>query len=448
MSKDWKDEFLGKLGAESILLDEESRNRLSKDYYWYSPILEKKLAPMTADGIVIPNNIEELIEAVKLAVEYKLPITIRGAGTGNYGQCIPLQGGIVLDMSRLKEMIEIVPGSARVQAGVKLGLLESTLRKSGQQMCIYPSTFVKSTAAGFISGGSAGIGSIEWGFLWDGNVIEITVLTVEEEPKLLKVSGKQNLLNYIHAYGTTGIITEVVYRTTNRTEYIQVMLSFDETVDALSFANEIAYKKNIGKRLISQAQWPLPSFFLPLAKYVVPEKDVVFLEVNEESLADIESIAAQYHGSISHIIPASNYQKGITFSDYTWNHATLWGMKAKPQTTYLQCEYHQKDFLEQIKLVKERFQDDYLLHFEFLSNDGQVTPQCIPLIQFRSEEELTEMVNFLHAVGVQTFDPHTYILEEGGWTEHIDAVIATKRLNDPYGLLNPGKIGKLGNSLG
>ncbi|MFM1655410.1 FAD-binding oxidoreductase [Brevibacillus sp. B_LB10_24] len=443
MNANWEKRFLAELGQEGILLDDESRERLSKDYYWYSPILKPKLAQYLADGIVVPKSEEELVKVIKIAVEHRIPVTLRGAGTGNYGQAIPLTGGIVLDMSQLQEVLEIQPGYARVQAGVKLGQLERRLREAGQEMCIYPSTFMKSTAAGFVCGGSAGIGSVEWGFLWDGNVMELTVLTMEEEPRRLTISGKENLLTYIHAYGTTGIVTEVVYRLTTRTEWTQIITSFDSTADALRFANELAYDSSVKKRLISQCEWPIPAYFLPLAKLIVPEKDVVFLEVSEENQTQVEALVHKHHGQVSHVIPAANYHKGISLSDYTWNHSTLWGMKANPNLTYLQCEFHRTDFLQQVSQIKARFGDEYLTHFEYLRNDGLITPQCIPLITFQSEEKLAEMVRFLHSIGVQTFDPHTFILEEGGWTEHIDAVIATKQQNDPYSLLNPGKIGKL-----
>ena len=67
-----------------------------------------------------------------------IPVTVRGAGTGNYGQAVPLYGGVVLDLARMDQIEEIQPeGVAVCQPGVRLGVLESEARKEGWELrCI------------------------------------------------------------------------------------------------------------------------------------------------------------------------------------------------------------------------------------------------------------------------------------------------------------------------
>lgn len=140
MAVEWEKEMIGLLGEARLLLDTESKERLSKDYYWYSPVLERQLKEKIADGIVIPKDEREVSAVLSFAYRHRIPVTVRGAGTGNYGQAVPLEGGIVMDMSQLDEILEVGDGYVRVQCGVRLGSLEKHLRERGQELRIYPST--------------------------------------------------------------------------------------------------------------------------------------------------------------------------------------------------------------------------------------------------------------------------------------------------------------------
>ena len=56
--------------------------------------------------------------------------SLLGAGTGNYGQCVPLQGGIILDLSLMDKLEDITEdGVAVCQPCLRLGALESEARK-------------------------------------------------------------------------------------------------------------------------------------------------------------------------------------------------------------------------------------------------------------------------------------------------------------------------------
>src|SRR5258708_23849926 len=70
-------------------------DRLSHDFYWYSPVLRPQLASKVADIAVQPRDTQELIAVLQYAGRHEVPVTVRGAGTGNYGQCVPLEGGIL-----------------------------------------------------------------------------------------------------------------------------------------------------------------------------------------------------------------------------------------------------------------------------------------------------------------------------------------------------------------
>jgi FAD/FMN-containing dehydrogenase len=438
MSTEWILALAELLGEGKLLLDEASIGKLSKDYYWYSPVLEPKLKDKVAECIVLAATEQEVSMAMAFAYRHQIPITVRGAGTGNYGQAVPLEGGIVLDLSGLDQVIEIGDGYVRVQCGVRMGALEKKTREAGQELRIYPSTFVKATIGGFVSGGSGGIGSITWGNLWDGNVLEAVVYTMEEVPRRLVIHGEE-LPNYIHNYGTTGVLTELLIPLAPSVEWMQTIVSFDTLEESLLFADALARNSDVKKRLIAPMEWPIPSFFIPLTKHLEPGAHAVLLETEDGTLDALAALAAAFQGRISYVMDASSYHKVIGLSDFTWNHTTLWALKADPSITYLQAGFSPSRFIEQMKDIKKKYGDEVLLHFEWTRNGGKVAPGAIPLVKYSSEERLYEIIGFCESIGVTIHDPHIWELK-GGRAGGLANMQRKKLENDPLGLLNPGKI--------
>lgn len=435
----WEKALKEQFSEEIVHVDDATREKLSKDYYWYSPVLNRQLEHIqAADAVLIPRNADEVAQILAFGYQHHIPVTVRGAGTGNYGQAVPLQGGIVMDLSRMDEILEIGPGFARLQCGVRLSIIDKKAREAGQEIRIYPSTYVKATVGGFVSGGSGGIGSITHGNLWDGNVLEAVVYTMEETPQRLVITGDE-LVNYIHNYGTTGIMTEVTIPLSPRTDWAQAIAHFDTFENSMLFGEALAREDAIPKRLVAPMEWPIPSYFVPFAKVIKAELAAVMLEFAEDSLPLVEALAARYGGYIGHYIEAKQYRKTIGVSDFTWNHTTLWAMKTDASMTYLQAGFRLDSYIEQIRELKAKFGDEVYLHFEWVRSGGAITPTALPVVRFQSEERLYEIIAFCESIGVKIFDPHTWVLDHGGRGE-VGSMERKKRENDPRGLLNPGKI--------
>ncbi|UOQ83369.1 FAD-binding oxidoreductase [Gracilibacillus salinarum] len=437
----WKDRLMQLIGEENVIVKEAAVDRLSKDFYWYSPVLQEQLRDKVADCAVAPKTIEELKTLVRFAVENRIPLTPRGAGTGNYGQGVPLFGGIVLDLTKLNQIVEVNDTKVRTQAGVKMGMLEKTLRQEEKELRIFPSTFMKSTVGGFLCGGSGGIGSIRWGNLWDGNVSEVTIMTIEEEPRILTVSGEE-MHDYIHNYGTTGILVEAVLPVESKTEWSQFIVSFTTFQQAVLFCDELAHDEAITKRLVSVCEWPIPAHFQQLKKHLTEDKSIAMLEIAEPSVPLLHELIDKYKGDVSFTIPADKYHKGLKVSDFTWNHATLWAHKHGENITYLQARFDPKRVFEQMRLIREKFEYEVQFHFEFMKIKGEVTPGSLPIVEYKSKERLYEIIDFFQENGVSVNDPHTYLLGSGGYDLRMKEIETLKRQNDPYDLLNKGKIPK------
>ena len=89
----------------------------SRDFYWYSPVLKRQLDAVTGDIVVAPANETELTQVMAACFELQIPLTPRGGGTGNYGQAMPLSGGVVLDLSGMKQVTKVAPGSQMSRPG-------------------------------------------------------------------------------------------------------------------------------------------------------------------------------------------------------------------------------------------------------------------------------------------------------------------------------------------
>ncbi len=428
------------VGPEHVVTEPPELDRLSKDYYWFSPILEAQLAGKLADAAVHVQTSDQVAEIVRLAVRHEIPLTPRGAGTGNYGQAVPLRGGLVLHLGGLRQIAEIGDRRARVQAGVRLGTLERKARPRGQELRIYPSTYVAATVGGFVAGGNAGIGSVTWGTHWDGNVLGVTAMTMEDPPRRVELEGDA-LHTIIHSYGTTAIITEVTLPLAPATPWEQCVLSFARFERAMTFARELAEDDGVPKRLVSVHEWPIPSYFGHLAREgaIVPGHACLLLEIAEGQTSPVARRAAAYGGALTWSAPAGTYHRGTAVSDFSFNHTTLWAKRADPGLTYLQVVFDRDTVLAQIDQIRQRFPGEVWMHIEYMRVRGVVEPRALPILRFISPERLEEMQTFLDAIGAPVRRPHSCQLDLSR-NKYVGPILSAKREWDPRGLLNPGKL--------
>jgi hypothetical protein len=96
---------------------------------------------------------------------------------------------------------------------------------------------------------------------------------------------------------------------------------------------------------------------------------------------------------------------------------------------------------DQLRRLKEKFGDEILFHMEFMKNGaGRVVPGAIPVVYFKSEQRLNEMIAFCRAIGVYVANPHVNNVEGGGRYRDDNVQLLAKYRYDPKGLMNPGKM--------
>jgi len=417
--------------------------RLSQDFSWFSPVLQRQLKDKIADAVVRPRTEDEIRALVSACVRRSVPITIRGSGTGNYGQTTPLAGGVVLDMTAFNALQWVGTGVARAQAGMRLGELEKNTRPSGQELRCVPSTYRSATLGGLFGGGFGGIGSINYGPLGaPGNVLGLRAMTIEAEPQVIELRGAEAMRMH-HLWGTNGLVLELEMGLAPAHPWLENLVIFEAFDKALAFADALARAPGIVKREVAFFGSPVPDHLAQLAEHLPKGCHAVLSLVAESCEAPMLELVAAHGGTVSYRKTAEEVHKSNrTLMEFTWNHTTLHALKVDKALTYLQSGFTPGRHVQQITEMEALFAGEVLMHVEFLRNlDGLLTCSALQLVRFTTEERLDEIIRMHRERGVHINNPHVNIVEDGKAGGALPPeVIALKKRFDPQGLLNPGKL--------
>ncbi|NND40530.1 MAG: FAD-binding oxidoreductase [Silicimonas sp.] len=416
----------------------------SRDFFWYSPVLKDRLDHVVADFVVRPRDEAEVIEVLKTCYAHDVPVTTRGAGTGNYGQAMPLAGGCVMHLRHMDKVKEIHPGRVICEPGVLLKDLDAATKEhSSQEIRMFSSTWATATIGGFIAGGSGGVGSCTWGSLRDlGNIIRLRVVTMEAEPRILEFTGEE-LPRVSHAYGTNGIITEIEMPLAMAYDWTEMFVATDDFMDAIRFAEDLANQDGILMKLGTVFEAPVAhDYFQRVKPHVEQDTNLIALMIAPHSMDGfLTFLARRPEARLIYRSDDNDWARhpGPVF-EYGWNHTTLRAIKVDPSITYLQVRYAYPNHLALIERMRDEFSPGILQHLEVLREGGKVMFAGLSLVKFTSEDRLDEIIRLHEDAGAMIFNPHRYTLEEGGRQTVDDRQLRFKREADPKGLLNPGKM--------
>lgn len=438
-SLDW-DRFIASLEGIEVIRDPAQVAKLSKDYYTYSPILQSLLSDKIGDLVVRPASEAEVLKVAKACVESRIPLTVRGAGTGNYGQCIPLQGGVILDLTQMQTVKWMKPGIACVEPGARLAAIDKQTRETGWEIRMAPSTYRTATIGGFIGGGSGGIGSITYGQLRDrGNLHAVRVVTMEDQPRVIELRG-DDVQKVNHAYGTNGIITELEIPLGPAYPWTELIVTFPDFMTAARFGQKLGDSDGLIKKLICICAAPIPNYFAAFRNAVPADSHCALLMIAEPCLELFSELVQEFGGKICYQKAAQDASKGVAIAEYTWNHTTLHARSVDPSLTYLQTLLPPDKELKLLEHLYHHFGDEVMMHLEFIRVGGVVAPAALQIVRFTTPDRLRNIIKYHEDNGAFIANPHTYILEDGG-RKTIDPVqLQFKEMVDPYGLLNPGKM--------
>ncbi|HYP85699.1 FAD-binding oxidoreductase [Variovorax sp.] len=431
------------LPALDWITDKSRIARLSQDFAWFSPVLHRQLKDKVADAVVRPRSEEEIRMLVAACVRLRVPITLRGSGTGNYGQTTPLAGGLVLDMSAYNALLWVRPGVARAQAGIRLGELEKRALETSQELRCMPSTYRSATLGGLFGGGFGGVGSINYGPLAaPGNVLGVRAMTIEAEPRVVELRGAEAMRMH-HLWGTNGLVLELEVGLAPAHPWLESLVVFEDFDRALAFGDALAQAPGLVKREVAFFASPVPDHLAQLAEHLPRGCHAVLSLVAEACEEPLQELVAAHGGRTTYRKTAQEVRKSNrTLMEFTWNHTTLHALKVDKSLTYLQSAFVPGQHVAQIRQMEARFAGEVLMHAEFLRGlDGRVTCSALQLVRFSTEERLDEIMRLHREAGVRINNPHVFIVEDGKAGGALaPEVVAMKEQFDPHGLLNPGKL--------
>ena len=199
------------------------------------------------DAVVFVRNTQEVINVIKKAGKYKIPVICRGAGTNTVGACRVEHGGIILNFSKMNKILEINKENmtAKVQPGVILGDFQNEVEKLGLFYPPDPSNLKVSTIGGSIAQSSGGARTFKYGST-KNYILDLKVVTAKGEllrtgSDTVKNATGYNLTSlFVGSEGTLGIITEATLKLITKPECHKVMMAyFDKIDDAVNTVNMI-----------------------------------------------------------------------------------------------------------------------------------------------------------------------------------------------------------------
>ncbi len=430
------------LAPVEVLDDPVTVKKRSRDFFWYSPILNGDLRRSFGDLVARPKTREELAHCLATAYANDVPVTLRGGGTGNYGQAVPLQGGLIIETTAMNRILEIGEGFVRVEAGALMADINDALIPEGWEMAMFPSTQDIATIGGFVAGGSAGIGSVANGPLREkGNIIQLKALSMEAEPAE-HVFDAEEALRIHHAWGLNGAITEVTLRTVPTRDWVGCMAGFESYRDAYAAGYALASARDgeIARKLCSVVDARIADYFPRLEDHVPKGQHLLVTLVPREHLDALHALVAGHDGTL-HLSMGENERRAAKLPhvfEFAYNHTTLQVLKSDRSATYQQIGVPDPGDADAVAAVHAALGDDVWPHHEFTRGGGQIYCADLPIIWFKGAERLAEINATYEAHGFIIYDAHVNVIE-GNHMQPDYRHLAWKKRLDPKGLLNPGK---------
>lgn len=417
------------------------------------------------DLVVRPRTTDEVSRVMKIAFEQGIPVTPRGASSGRSGGSIPLQGGIVLTLDRMIDILELDEKNMMVtcEAGVRTMDLYNHCAKQGLFYPPDPASWKYSLIGGNIAENAGGMRAVKYGVtsnyvmglevvLADGSVIHTGGKSIKN------VTGYNFTQLMVGSEGTLGIVTKAILRLIPMPAKRGVMQVFFRSLDDGCAAVHDMLQQNIvpsAAELIDDVsleavarQKKTP--FDPAAKAClileIDGPDDASLQKQSEAISQV--VAA--HQAVSFRVAQTQAE-----TDELW--AIRRGLSSAvaamaPNRLGEDISVPRNAFPEAVRRLKEISQRRGLPIAVFgHAGDGNLHPSVLCDLGNPDEEKLAhevvgEIFDAALAVGGTLSGEHgigitkrPYLVKALGETG-VAALKAVKQALDPKGILNPGKI--------
>lgn len=433
--------FAARLAPMEVIEEPVLIKKRSRDFFWYSPILNEQLKRCFGDLVAVPKSPDEMKHCLKMAYDAEIPVVLRGGGTGNYGQAVPVDGGLIIETTGMDRILEIGDGFIRAEAGALMADMNAALKETGQEMAMFPSTQDIATVGGFVAGGSVGIGSLATGALREpGNLIALTALSVEADPQEHLFEG-EDVLKIHHAWGLNGVITEVTLRTVPTDDWIACMATFKGYEDTYAAGYALATADNIAPKMASVVDARIVEYFPRLKGHLREGCNLLAAYVPASDVEAFTKLIADLGGHVDLTLnDADREAKKIPHVfEFCFNHTTLQVLKSDRSATYQQIGVPNPSDVDAITRLRADLGDDVWTHHEFIRLGGEIVVIDLPIIWYSGKDRLDAINQTYSDHGFAVYEAHSNQVERGGLHNADYSHLAWKKRLDPKGLLNSAK---------
>ncbi len=440
------------LGPSKVLSDRSSRERFAGD---------ESEAPATVPDLVVLAEVPADIEAaLRVAREAEVPITPRAGGTGRTGGAVPVAGGIVLctlGMNRIKE-IDRREGIAVVEPGVILGDLHDAVEKEGWFYPPDPNSVVGCALGGNVAENAGGPRAFKYGVTRD-YVLGVEAMPIGGGRLQVGRRTRKGVTGYdvtgllVGSEGTLAVFGDITLKLVPKPESVMTLLALFADVRDAGGAVEAIIANGLMPRCIELLDDATLAAMRAAGNAINPRAGAMLLiEVDgdeDATLRQAQRVADSCEAQALDVVVAQDAAQ----------RDRLWAARRKMSPAVRRMAKHKLsedvvvprqrigDLLDRVRATGERQRirnvtyghaGDGNLHVNFLWDDDAEVPRINAAIEqlFRDVVELGGTLSGEHGIGVLKA-PYLGI-------EQSEALITLqrdlKRVFDPQGLLNPGKI--------
>ncbi|MFX1316755.1 MAG: FAD-binding and (Fe-S)-binding domain-containing protein [Promethearchaeota archaeon] len=422
------------------------------------------------DLILLPQNSEQISKILKIANNHKIPVTPRGSGTSlSAGPMTPYKG-IVLDLTRMNQIIkmDIENNLVELEPGVICDDLNEKLKPLGYFFPPDPGSSSVATIGGMVATNAGGIQAFKYG-VTKNYVLHLEVVLPDGKivnlgSNVLKSVSSYNLKDlFIGSEGTLGIITKIGLRIRPLPKTRKLGLFIFEDVEDLQNAVLKIREKGIVPNLLEfmdKLILKAVTNYLGGEFYDFPNGYVLLAEIDGETMEEVNQNFSQLFdiiiqkNPIFYKIAKNSKERERLILARKANLPAL--SRLRPNTCVEDCTIqitHFASVIKKIEKIPEFIRAKNLLvgiicHMEgnlhptflFNENDEQDRIDFEKAIDFLYKEIIIPVGGTLtgeHGIG----KIKTQFLELEHGSEVIDLMVKIKELFDPNRILNPG-IGK------
>ncbi|MEE9605519.1 MAG: FAD-linked oxidase C-terminal domain-containing protein [Candidatus Scalindua sp.] len=449
------EELCDNIGKENVFDDIEERICYSFD------ATKEKHMP---DLVIRPHTKEQVSTTISIANKYNIPICPRGAGTGLSGGAVPIKGGIALDLKNMDKIVEI--NAKDLTVTVEPGVVTKDLQDEVAKLRLFyppePGSAGFSTIGGNVAECTGGMTGMKYGVtrdyvlaleivLPDGSIINTGRKT------LRSVAGYDLTRFFVGSEGTLGVFTKITLKLLPLPEKIGTIISYFKNLDdALDTTDSILIKNHFSPRSLEFVDKTSIKAVRGSSEERIPEEAeaLLLIDVDGNERNVVNDIA-----KIENICKENNVLKTL-IAKTPDERKIFWDIRRSisPSLFKIASMKFNEDFCVPRSKVREVLKKVYELskmysiqvaafghigeghvHLNVIYDDGKEIDLSVHNLISKVLEEVVSVggtITAEHGVG----DTKSEFVKLELSPHEIGIMKGLKKMFDPKGIMNPGKI--------